>query len=448
MKALVEKGWKPLDSGRSASGRTWKFKEKLLLGLTLKEYLAQALRNPFNWVLGIILVVGLPLVASRFFFGLGSVTHSSNDYPWGLFLGFGLFAMVPLSASGFMLGTTVEVFGRHDFEPIERLALLNGLLGYFFAVVYLMVDLGQPWRLPYPMAVAFGPAAVLFLVGWHVATYLSVQMAEVSASFFEWMGWRGGFKFIRRISLGLTVSGIILSTLHQGALGALFTYAPGKVHPLWYSAPFQWIFFLCSAIPAGLCMVIAVSTIAKKTMAWRCGEAFMENLDRLTIALGKGASMGLVTYFVIKLIGVAHDNEWAYLGTGWGQWFMLELFIGVVLPLAMFLHAIRYQKVWMVRLAAFITVFGIVLNRLNTALITFNWKLYQEIPHWKELMISITLFAIYIITYRFILYRLPILYRCRDAQALAVETATEDEPGYSRESAPAPSAVYRSMKAE
>jgi Ni/Fe-hydrogenase subunit HybB-like protein len=37
--------------------------------------------------------------------------------------------MVPLSASGFMLGTTVELFGRKDFHPIERLALLNGLLG-------------------------------------------------------------------------------------------------------------------------------------------------------------------------------------------------------------------------------------------------------------------------------------------------------------------------------
>ena len=32
-----------------------------------------------------------------------------------------------------MLGTTVEVFGRHEFEPIERVALLNGLLGYLMA---------------------------------------------------------------------------------------------------------------------------------------------------------------------------------------------------------------------------------------------------------------------------------------------------------------------------
>jgi Ni/Fe-hydrogenase subunit HybB-like protein len=405
-------------------------------------------RNPFNWLLGIILVVGLPLVASRFLFGLGSVTHSSNDYPWGLFLGFGLFAMVPLSASGFMLGTTVEVFGRHDFEPIERLALLNGLLGYLFAVIYLMVDLGQPWRLPYPMAVAFGPAAVLFLVGWHVATYLTVQVAEVSASFFEWMQWRGAKQFIRRIALGLTVSGIILSTLHQGALGALFTYAPGKVHPLWYSAPFQWIFFLCSAIPAGLCMVIGVSTIAKKTMGWRCGESFLENLDRLTIALAKGASMGLVTYFVIKMIGVAHDNEWAYLATGWGQWFMLEMLIGVILPLGLFLYAIRHKRVGLIRFGAFVVIFGIVLNRLNTALITFNWKLYQEIPHWKEVMISITLFAIYIITYRFILYRLPILYRMKATEATALELATENAPAHARESAPAPAGAYRTVETD
>jgi Ni/Fe-hydrogenase subunit HybB-like protein len=448
MKELVEKGWKPLDTGKKKSGHAWSFKEKLFLGLTTKEYLVQAVRNPFNWLLGIILAIGLPLVASRFLFGLGSVTHSSNDYPWGLFLSFGLFAMVPLSASGFMLGTTVEVFGRHDFEPIERLALLNGLLGYFFAVVYLLVDLGQPWRLPYPMAVAFGPAAVLFLVGWHVATYLSVQMAEVSAAFFEWMGWRGGFKFIRRISLGLTVSGIILSTLHQGALGALFTYAPGKVHPLWYSAPFQWIFFLCSAIPAGLCMVIAVSTIAKKTMAWRCGEAFMENLDRLTIALGKGASMGLVTYLVIKLIGIAHDNEWAYLSTGWGQWFMLELLIGVILPLGLFMYAIRHKMVGIVRFAAFMTVFGIVLNRLNTALVTFNWKLYQEIPHWKEVVISITLFAVYIAVYRFILYRLPILYSWKGAEVPAPELATEKISHPATEPAPASMSAFSSAEAD
>jgi len=392
--------------------------EKLLLGLSPKDYLAQAMRNPVNWIIGAVFAVGIPMILLRFFFGLGYVTHSSNDYPWGLFLGFGLFAMVPLSSSGFQLGTAVEVFGRHDLEPVERLALLNGLLGYFFAVIYLMVDLGQPWRLPYPMVVSFGPAAVLFLVAWHVSTYLTVQIAEVSTAFWEWIGWAAGKAAIKKISLGLTVAGIILSTLHQGALGALFTYAPGKVHPLWYSASFQWLHFFVSSIPGGLCMVIAVSTIASRTMTWRCDKNFMTKLDGNTISLARGAAMGLATYLTIRLIGVAHDNEWAYLTTGWGSWWLLELAIGVLIPIILLEKGIRTKNVALIRFTAFLTVFGVVLNRVNTSMIAFNWKLpYREIPQWREVLISVTIFCIYIVTYRFILYRLPILYAWKQQPA-------------------------------
>jgi Ni/Fe-hydrogenase subunit HybB-like protein len=289
------------------------------------------------------------------------------------------------------------------------------------------------------MVVSFGTAAVLFLVAWHVATYLSVQVAEISAAFFEWMNWPTARQFIKRISIGLTVAGVILSTLHQGALGALFTYAPGKVHPLWYSASFQWIHFFCSAIPAGLCMVIAVSTVVKKTMAWRCDDNFLDNLDRLTLSLARGASMGLITYLAIKLIGVAHDNEWGYLSTGWGLWFMLEIFLGVILPIVLFAVAIRKNLPALARCTAFLTIFGIALNRINTALITFNWKLYQEIPHWREVVISITLFAIYIVTYRFLLYRLPILFTWKESVV----------PAEARESVrtPVPMPVGRSPRA-
>lgn len=424
MEFLIKHGVQPLDSHvNEKNDKKWSLMDKLLLGLTPGQYLGQALRNPFNWILGLIFAIGLPLIVYRFIFGLGAITHGSNDYPWGLFLGFGLFVMVPLSASGFMLGTTVEIFGRHDFHPIERLALLNGLLGYFFAVVYLIVDLGQPWRLPYPMFWSFGPAAVLFLVAWHVSTYLTVQIAEVSVAFFEWIDWLGGKRFIRRITIGLTVSGIILSTLHQGALGALFNYAPGKVHPLWYSASFQWIHFFVSAIPAGLCMVIVVSTIIKKTMAWRCDDTYLDSLDRCTLGLAKGASMALITYLAIKFIGVAHDNEWAYLATGWGAWFLLEMALGVVLPIILFAYAVRNQLVSVARWGAVLTVFGIVLNRLNTALITFNWQLYQEIPHIFEFIIAVTIFAMYVVVYRFLLYRLPILYSWKEQQQEALATA-------------------------
>ena len=191
-------------------------------------------------------------------------------------------------------------------------------------------------------------------------------------------------------------------------------------------------------------MVIAVSTVVKKTMAWRCDSNFLDNLDRCTLGLAKGASMALVTYFAIKMIGVAHDNEWGYLATGWGAWFMVEMAIGVILPVVLFAYAIRHQLPAVARVGAFITIFGIVLNRLNTAIIAFNWQLYQEIPHIFEVMIVLTIFCIYIVVYRFILYRLPILYTWKEQpeEALAAEPV---------KAAPVPStpsvagAMYRKM---
>lgn len=391
-------------------GSNWTIKEKLWLGLTPQEYKAQFFRNWVNWIMIGIFVIGVPIILQRFIFGLGTVTHASNDYPWGLFLGFGLFGMVPLSASGFMLGTTVEIFGRKDFVPIERLALLNGLLGYFFAVLFLEVDLGMPWRLPYPMFVSLGPAAVLFLVAWHVATYLSVQIAELVPAFCEWFGWLKGKRWIKSITVGLVIAGIILSTLHQGALGALFTYAPYKIHPLWISAEFQWIHFFCSSIFAGLSMVIVSSTLVKWTMKWRADERFLGSVDNLTIGLGKGCSYAMITYLVIKIIAIAHDQEWEYLLTGWGQYYLLELGVAVFIPMCLYAVAVKNRWAGLARFAAIISVLGIIWNRLNTSMIAYNWELYAEIPHWKEVWICMTIYSLYFLTYRFILYRLPIVY--------------------------------------
>lgn len=400
----------PITGPQKNDGSLWKMKERIFLGLSWTEYFERLLKNPVNWLLIIILVVGLPLLLQRYLFGLGVISHSSNDYPWGLLLGFGLFGMVPLSASGFLLGTTVVLFGREDYYPIERLALLNGLLGYFFAVVYLLVDLGMPWRLTYPMIISFGPAAVLFLVAWHVATYLSVQIAELLPAFFEWINKPSWKTYITRMSLGLTIAGIILSTLHQGALGALFTYAPTKLHPLWLSTEFQWIHFLCSAVFGGIGMVIVSSTLIQRFVRWRCGHAFLENLDRITIGLAKGASYAMITYLVIKLVAVAHDNEWEHLLTGWGMYYLAEIGIGVVLPMMLFAKGIREGSTTPIRIAAFIAVAGIIWNRLNTTIYCFNYQLYQEFPHWKELWLTITVYAIYFIVYRFIVYRLPIVF--------------------------------------
>ncbi len=157
-------------------------------------------------------------------------------------------------------------------------------------------------------------------------------------------------------------------------------------------------------------MVIIASTLISNFMNWRCDDEFKDNLDYVTIGMAKGASYAMITYLIIKIVAVAHDQEWSYLLTGWGSYYMLELAIGVVLPMFMFAIGIRNNWLKIIRFGAFIAAIGIIWNRLNTSLICYNWQMYQEIPHWKEVWITITIYAIYFMTYRFIVYRLPIVY--------------------------------------
>ncbi len=388
-----------------------RFMDKLLMGMPLSDYV-RTLITPFNLLAAGILSIGIPLIVVRFAQGLASVTHASNEYPWSLLLGWGLFSGVPLSATGYIMATAVYIFGFKRYHPLVRLGVLTGFLGYLFAVIYLLIDIGRPWRIYYPMAVSFGPTSVLFLVAWHVALYLTVQLLEFSPAILEWLQSRRVRKWAVMITIGMTVAGVILSTLHQSALGALFLLAPGKVHPLWYS-PYIPVFFFLSSIYAGLAMVIAVSTLFARFMSDRADRQFLETLEPLTVGLGKGACIAIFVYFAMKLIGVAHDDHWALLGTPHGYWFLTEILLFVLVPGIVLTLGVKRNSARIVRAGAFFALAGVILNRLNVSLIMFNWNLPDHfrhlVPPVKEVFIVLAVATIHIILFRWIVNRMPVL---------------------------------------
>ncbi|PIU55397.1 MAG: hypothetical protein COS88_04660 [Chloroflexi bacterium CG07_land_8_20_14_0_80_51_10] len=383
-------------------------RERLFLGLTITEYIKR-LFTPFNIIAGIIVGFGLILIAVRFSQGLGAVTAASQDQPWGLFLAWGLFSGVPMSATGFVLGTAVYIFGLKEYRPVLKNALLLGFLGYLFAVIFLLIDLGRPWRLPYPMFVSFGTASVLFLVAWHVALYLTVQFLEFFPAISEWGGWKTLRRWALAITIGLTIAGIILSTLHQSALGAMFLLAPGKLHPLWYS-PYIPALFLISAIAAGLCVVIFVSFLSQRFLRNQADANYLASLDNITLGLGKAVSFVLITYFALKLVALAHGNHWDLLNTPFGYWFLVEILIFVLLPCFLFVYGGRKRKVGLVQFTAIFTIIGVIINRLNVSLIALNWNLPErELFNWKEFLIVIAIIAIQVLVYKWIVNRMPVL---------------------------------------
>ncbi len=392
---------------RMSRKRLWIY-QKMFNGLNFTEYL-KSLVTLFNFIAVILILPGFFFIISRYLYGLGVVTNGSDVYPWGLFIAYGLLSGVPFSSTGFLMATAYYIFGLKSYRPIVRLGILVGLLGYFFAVCFLLVDLGRPWRLPYPMFVSLGTASVLFLVAWHVALYLSTQFVEFCPSIFEWLGAERCRNCVSKVTIGATIFGVILSTLHQSALGALFLLMPGKVHPLWYS-PFLPVYFFVSSIFAGLSVMILVSSLSRRFLRDKTDANFNLNFDAMIFGLGKAASVVLFSYYSLKLISVAHENQWGLLITPYGSLFLLEVVGFVFLPCLLYAYGVKRKNVKLVQITSVLTMLGIVFNRFNVSMIGFNWTLpHREIPHWKEFFIAMTIITIGVLVFRWIVSRLPVL---------------------------------------
>jgi Ni/Fe-hydrogenase subunit HybB-like protein len=382
--------------------------DKLLLGLTPRDYV-RSLMTPGNLIAGLILVIGIPLIVYRFAFGLAATTNLSQANPWGIWIGIDVLSGVALAAGGYTLSAAVYIFGLKDYQAVVRPALLTGFLGYLFAVIGLMVDLGRPWNLPVPLVYSYGTTSVMFEVAWCVALYTMVLGMEFTPALFEWLGLNKARQAVLKLTIGATVLGVLLSTLHQSSLGALFLMAPTKLHPLWYSS-FIPIFFFVSSIIAGLSMVIVESRLSHRAFRSRIDPHHEPQLDRITLGLGRAAAIVLFSYFFIKLQGVAQGGHWHLLATGWGAWFLFEMIGFVLVPCFLLAHGVRTAKVALVRWTAGWVVLGVVVNRLNVSVIAMNWNAEElYIPTAAEIITSLTIITIGVLTFRWIVNRMPIL---------------------------------------
>jgi Ni/Fe-hydrogenase subunit HybB-like protein len=373
------------------------------------------LLSPFNMIAGAIIVLGGGIALYRFIYGLGAATNLTHLNPWGLWIGFDVMTGVALAAGGYVTSTAVYIFGMKEYKPIVRPAILTGFLGYFLVVVGLIVDLGRPWRLPYPFVVSPGPTSALFEIALCVALYLSTLFVEFTPAAFEWLGWKRWRKVVGSMTIALTIFGLILSTLHQSTLGAMYLVTPTKLHPLWYSSHIPVHFFVSSVV-AGLSMVIFEGMLSHRAFHHQV-EITREQFDNITIGLAKAASVALMIYFLIRVMGIALDDDWHYLATGWGAWYLVEMLGFVVLPGVLFAVGYRERRPTLIRVTAGWTVLGIILNRLNVSIFAFNWQLPWELRYWPhpmEIAVTLSIVMFGVVMFRWIANRMPIMHEHPD----------------------------------
>ena len=378
-------------------------------------------RTPGNLITAVILAIGLLITIGRFGFGLGAVTNLDDNNPWGIWIAFDLLCGVALAAGGYVTSSACYLFGMKRYHSAVRPAILTAFLGYAFVVVALLYDVGQPWRLPYPLLVSQGTTSLLFEVGLCVGIYLTVLFIEFSVAPMEWLACKFPFlkkwrKVVVRCTIILTIFGVCLSTLHQSSLGALFLIAPSKMHPLWYS-PFMPVFFFISSMVAGLSMVIFEGTLSHKALHNKMDETHLREADGVVFGFGRAASFVLIGYFIIKVLDTTMDNDWHYLASGYGAWFAVEMVGFVLLPAFLYALGVREKNITLIRVASVFGVLGIVVNRFNVCLVAFNWQLDSAdryFPSISEVFLSIFIVTLIVTAYRFVCSKMPVLYEHPD----------------------------------
>ena len=336
----------------------------------------------------LLLAVGTALTVVRYTQGLGSVTHLSDQFPWGLWIGFDVLCGVGLAAGGFTITTAVYVFNVKRWKPIVRPTILTAFLGYLLVVVALAYDLGRPWNLARPWNL-WNPHSVMFEVAWCVILYNTVLALEFSGMVFERLGWTRALVVQQTVTLPLVLAGALLSTLHQSSLGSLYLIVPGKLHPLWYTPLLPENFLLCSTC-VRLAMVIVESRLSARAFGRRLEMPLLSEVGRVLVA-------ALGFYGVVRLYDLVHRHALAraFDGSAESLLFLLEFLLGVVLPMGLLASpAVRRHGQWLYG-SGLLVILGFVVNRLNVSITGFeSAQGGHYVPAWSEFAITLMLVAV------------------------------------------------------
>ncbi|MBW1912064.1 MAG: Ni/Fe-hydrogenase cytochrome b subunit, partial [Deltaproteobacteria bacterium] len=348
------------------------------------ERLRKPLFTPGSYMLLALMGIGFSFGLTRMFAGLGSVTNLDNFFPWGIWIAVDVACGVALAAGGFTTAAFVEIFGKHEFKPLLRPAILTAWLGYAMVAIGLMFDLGRYWNIWRPLFNWQGNSG-LFEVAMCVMAYLTVLTIEISPSFLEEFKERidknkAGSKLLQHLEKPLLIihravkvvlpifiiAGVVLSFMHQSSLGTIILIAPTKIHSLWFT-PLLPLLFLMSAIMAGFPMVFIESLVASKVFGRISEMHLLEKMAKLVPWF-----IGLYGLFKFGDLAVRFRNIDFFGNPVYTSTFAIEILAGVVLPFFLFTRSWVRRSRSLLFFSSLLVIFGLVLNRINVYLVAYD----------------------------------------------------------------------------
>ncbi len=328
------------------------------------------------WILLLLglLVVGLFAAVRTLTQGL-VITNLSDQVPWGLWITLDLSA-IGLGAGAFTFSAIVYLFNIKRFQPLARIAVFVGFLGYTSAMLALAMDIGRPDRFWHPL-VYWNVHSVLWEITWCVVLYSTVLVLELLPILFEtqffarWPALRRFGHYIHRLTPVLALLGMGLSLLHQSSLGATYGVLSGRA--IWFK-PSLPVMFILSAVAGGLCLTLLATLIAGRFTGRPLSR-------RLKSEVARYAGLALAAYLYLKIWDWAATSYYSHapasvdalqrlqLTTPYSQSFwLLEVLLGALLPAVILLSSRLHRHDGFLGSALLLVIMGVVVNRWNVTL--------------------------------------------------------------------------------
>lgn len=272
-----------------------------------------------------------------------------------------------LVAGAFIVSSLYHVFGKKEFKPISRFALLTSLAFMLFATLPLLNHLGHPER---AFNILITPNFNSAMAGFGIlySVYLLILLIEV------WLVFRmdiierarnsAGMKrvFYKTIALGVynrskeaqeldhklitifAAIGIPAACMLHGYVGFLFGAI--KANP-WWSTPLMPIVFLFSAVVSGIALLIIMYQVIMKIKGWRIEPACVSSLSRwLWLFL-----IMTVTLEVLEIITLSYEqaHEWEVIGPLLSNqlsfsFIGIQMIMGALIPLILLMVVVLMDK--------------------------------------------------------------------------------------------------------
>lgn len=414
----------------------------------IREPLQTRIMTPATVMLLILMAAGIGAAVYRYLAGLGAATNLSDQYPWGLWVAVDIYAGVALAAGSFTVAALVFIFGGVKYRPLVRPAVLTGLLGYIFVAIALMVDLGQPLHIWYPI-IRWPEHSIMFEVAWCVMLYMTVLALEFMPAILERFKWsafqRAWNKFMPVVSIAalaffagvmalswywalgalvlfgalelilpgrtakrpevpvlLIIAGIVFSTMHQSSLGAVLLLMPGKLDGLWWTPALPVNFFL-SAVAAGFAVVIVEAALSV-----RCFRLSDEH--ELLAGMGRYLAVALWIYLVFRIADMAYRGRFADIPASSNLLlFLLEIIPFFLIPACLLSSSKLRSHTGILFTAAMLVVLGIVSNRINVVWLAMNVPAEAVYyPSLLEILITISIIAAIVFFFSLAVKTLPV----------------------------------------